>query len=219
MRLIVQLLPLLLASTQPTGSRIISVLGAGNAKAGRDKITPDDLSLRNPKNFGFIALGDQIAYMKTFFFEDLAAKHPGKLSLIHYFPGLVWTPAFDDKKLPFWFRAAITLAKPVLNLAGPVVGKEETGERMLFLLSERYPARSVNGKESIVEKGKGGEIGVAMGSDGMVGGGAYRIMYTGEMIPTVPEYEMHRKEGLPKKCLEHTFKAFADIESGKVFKD
>lgn len=216
-RLTTQLLPLLLASNLPTGSRVVSVLGPGNEKAGREnKVYPDDLSLRDPKHYGFIALGDQLAYMKTFFFEYLAKKYPGKISLIHYFPGLVFTDAFGDPKLPLWFKTAFTVLKPLLSLSSRTIGREETGERLLFLASSRFPAREVSGD---VKAGKGDEIGVATASDGVVGGGAYRIIYTGEVIPTVEAYTKHRKDGLPEKCVEHTLKAFEVIEAGKVFKD
>jgi hypothetical protein len=93
-RFITLLLPLLLAS--PLSGRVVSVFGPG-----RDtKLVLDDLSLRNPHNFGFGNLGSHAAYMTTFFFEKLAASHLGKLSLSHYFPMLVMTPAFKSDGVP-----------------------------------------------------------------------------------------------------------------------
>lgn len=157
--------------------------------------------------------------MKTLFFEHLAKKYPGKISLIHYFPGLVFTDAFGDPKLPFWFKTAFTVLKPLLNLSSRTIGREETGERLLFLASSRFPARKDSGGGAGKTVGKEDEIGVATASDGVVGGGAYRIIYSGEVIPTVEAYARHRKEGLPEKCVQHTLEAFEEIEEGIVFKN
>jgi hypothetical protein len=214
MRFILQLLPLLLTSSLP--AHVVSVLGPGTEKKGREnKIWPDDLSLRDPSHYGFINMGNQIAYMKTFFLEYVAKKYPGKISLIHYFPGLVITDAFRDKKNPRWFRWSVTLLRPILGFV--TVAREETGERVLFLASERFPARAPK-DESKSEK-KRSDIGIATSSDDVVGGGAYRVIWTGERIPTVPAYEKHRKDGLPEICVNHTLKAFEEIEAGRVFKD
>ena len=188
----------------------MSVFGPGSEKKGREnKIWPDDLSLRNPVHYGFINLGDQVAYMKTFFMEYIAKQYPGKISLIHYFPGLVMTPAFQDTKLPFWFRASFTVAKPMLSFM--IVAKEETGARLVFLASERYPARDIESK-SVQDSD------IAISSDEIIGGGAYRVKWTGDKIPVVPEYVKHRKEGLPELCVKHTLEVFEEIEAGGEFK-
>lgn len=214
MRLILQLLPLLLTSSLP--AHVVSVLGPGTEKKGREnKIWPDDLSLRDRSHYGFVKMGDQIAYMKTFFFEYVAKKYPGKISLIHYFPGLVITDAFHSKKNPRWFRWGVTLLMPVLSFF--TVAREETGERMLFIASERFPPRALKDESKLEDRGN--HIGIAMSSDDVVGGGAYRVIWTGERIPTVPAYEKHRKDGLPEICVNHTLKAFEEIEAGRVFKD
>ncbi len=43
--------------------------------------------------------------------------------------------------------------------------------------------------------------------------------YGRERIPTVPAYEKHGKDGLPDICVNHTLKAFEEIEAGAMFKD
>jgi hypothetical protein len=94
MRLILKLLPLLLASPLP--AHVVSVYGAG--KEG--KLFPEDLSLRDPKHYGFSNARSHVVYMTTFFMEALAERHRGRLSLIHVFPGLVMIAGFDSVRLP-----------------------------------------------------------------------------------------------------------------------
>lgn len=96
MRLITQFLPLLLSSTNSTGAHVVSVF----EPIKYEKISPGDLSLRNLENYGFMNMGSHVAYLTTFFFEKLAAQHASKLSLIHYFPGLVYTKAMEYPTLP-----------------------------------------------------------------------------------------------------------------------
>src|ERR1700716_2952265 len=121
MRVVTQLLPLLLAS--PLGGRVVSVYGPG-----RDtKLILDDLSLRKPQNFGFINLGSHAAFMTTFFFEKLAASHPGKLSLSHYFPNLVMTPAFKSEGVPSWFKGVFAVVGPLFRLLS--VSPKECSDR------------------------------------------------------------------------------------------
>jgi hypothetical protein len=98
MRFVTQLLPLLVASNLP--GRVVSVFGPGRDNT----LLLDDLSLRNPDNFGFGTLGSHAAYMTTFFFERMAASHAGKLALSHYFPKVVITPAYKDAGIPTWFK-------------------------------------------------------------------------------------------------------------------
>ncbi|KAK4937626.1 hypothetical protein LTR10_021772 [Elasticomyces elasticus] len=207
MRFVTQLLPLLLASPLP--GRVVSVFGPG-----RDtKLILDDLSLRKPHNFNFTNLGSHAAYMTTFFFEIMAASHPGKLSLSHYFPMLVVTPAFKGDGVPTWFKGAFAVVGPLFKLLG--VNPKECGERVLFHTSPRFPARSSNaGGRS---PAKVGMVKVASSSDGILGGGAYRVNWNGEEIPLGKGYKNIRKEEASKKVRDHTMKAFQDISAGGYF--
>ena len=211
MRFILQLLPLLLASTIPTGAHVISVFGPGTDK----KIFPDDLSLRGPKHYTLETNRSHAAYMKTFFFEQLACKYPEKMSLCHYFPSLVWTPAFFVPELPSWFKWLFWVLGPLVRLF--TVPEKECGERVIFLASARYPARSEKGTAEVGKSQEGVEVAVA--SDGVVGGGAYRPNWDGESLPLTKKYPELRAEGMSQKVWDHTMKAFEEIGAGRAFKE
>lgn len=165
-RVTTQLLPLLLSSTLP--AHIISIFGPQRDTA----LIPSDLSLRDPKNYGYISSGVHAAYFKTFFFEHLANRYEGKLALIHYFPGLVLTEAFWDPNHPRVLRWGFRLGAPLLRMMA--VKGEQSGERVIFNAPPRFPARG----EKVQEK-KGG-IGIVVASDGVVGGGTYKVDWNGK---------------------------------------
>jgi hypothetical protein len=207
MRLTLRLLPALLASPS---AHIISIFGPGRDKT----LYPTDLSLRNPKNYNFTNMGSHAAYMKTFFFEKLAKRHEGKLAFVHYFPSLVITDGFVDRRLPVWVRGLLWVCMPLLRWYG--VPRGECGERVLFLASDRFPARGkeIDGSE---DSNAQTAAGIAMGSDDVVGGGAYRVDWNGGVVPLGPKYECLRSEGFERKVWDHTMKAFEVIERGEVF--
>jgi hypothetical protein len=206
MRFIIQLLPLLVASSLP--AHVISVFGPHRSGS----LFEDDLSLRDPKNYSFNNACSHTAYFKTFFMEYLAAQNPGKLSLVHFFPGLVLTESFEDPSLPRVIRWTFKYGAPILKAFA--VSADKVGERLLFNASERYPARLANGK-SVVQKPGG--IEVAESSDGVVGGGAYRVNSEGEQVATEKQYKKLREEGWLDKVVAHTLKVFEEIQAGRVF--
>jgi hypothetical protein len=199
MRLTTQLLPLLLSSSLP--AHIVSVFSPKR----NDKFLPNDLSLRNPNNYNFMNMGSHVAYLTTFFFESLAKKHPGKLSLSHYFPGLVIHENFTSgEKLPTWFRVTFKVVGPLMKWWS--VSPKECGQRVVFLATERFPARGGEGKGD-----------VAMGSDGTRGGGAYRLDLDNEVDPCPKNFKQLREDGMEEKIWRHTLGAFEAIEAGKTF--
>jgi hypothetical protein len=202
MRFTHQLLPLLLASSLPC--HIISVFSPKR----NDKFFPSDLSLRSPKNYNFMNMGSHVAYLTTFFFETLAQRCEGKLSLSHYFPGLVVHDSFG-KGVPRWLDVAFRVLGPVMRLWG--VDPVESGERVVFMASERFPARG----EKKVEREK--KVEVAVGSDEVSGGGAYRVDWNGEIDPCPKSFKKLREDGVSEKIWDHTMKAFEEIEAGRVF--
>jgi hypothetical protein len=207
MRFIIQLLPLLLASQLP--SHVISVFGPHR----NDKIFPEDLSLRDPKHYGFMNMGSHVAYMTTFFFEKLVTQQPGKLSLTHYFPGIVITKTYYVNELPRRFNYLARVLIPIANLLSLTVAQMESGERTIFHASSRFPAKdSKESKPSGME-----EVQIAVSSDGIVGGGAYRTNWNGETFEMPKMYLKLRKEGMSKKVWDHTMKAFEEIGAGRVF--
>ena len=207
MRFVTKLLPLLLASPLP--AHVVSVFGPGRD----DKIFPEDPSLRDPKRYSFMNMGSHVAYMTTFFLEELAARNPGQLSLTHYYPSLVWTDGFKDATLPRWFRwtcyALGWLIRPF------TVPKTESGERVLFHASPRFPARPAKSAEEIPKRE--GNVEIAVSSDGILAGGAYRTNWNGETMPTGKAYKKLREDGMSEKTWNHTLTAFKEIEAGKVF--
>ncbi len=155
-------------------------------------------------------MGSHVAYLTTFFFESLAQKYEGRLSLSHYYPGLVLHKNFtNDPALPGWFKFTFRVIGPVLRPF--TVNPVESGERVLFMATERYPARG--GKEA---KGTG-KVDVAVASDGVVGGGAYRVDMNGEIDPCPKIFKDLREDGMEQRIWDHTMKAFEEIEAGRVF--
>ncbi|QGA21013.1 hypothetical protein EYB26_008723 [Talaromyces marneffei] len=207
MRFVAQLLPLLTASPLP--GRVVSVYGPG-----RDtKLILDDLSLGKPQNFNFTTLGSHAAYMTTFFFEKIAAGNSGKISLSHYFPNLVITPAFKGDGVPGWFKGVFTAVSPLFKLLS--VSPSECGDRVLFHTSPRFPARPSESKTQ--SPAKIGNVTVAMSSDGVRGGGAYRVNWNGEDVPLGKGYKNMRKDEVRKKVWDHTMTVFHDISNDGHF--
>lgn len=209
MKFTLSLLPLLLASPLP--AHVISVFGPGRDTT----FIPTDLSLRDPKNYSFLLAGCHAAYLTTFFMEHLAAKNPGRLALVHYYPGLVTDHAAFRPNFPWWGRVMLKLGKPLLHLIPVYVKGQHSGERVVFNASSKFPARPVD-SESAPLKTKDG-LDVAFSSDGVLGGGAYRVNFNGELIPTGKQYPKIREEGWLDKVVQHTLTAFEEIKAGKVF--
>jgi hypothetical protein len=209
MRFVIQLLPLLLASPLP--GRVVSVF---NPKL-EGNVVPDDLSLRDPQHYNFTYVSSHLVNMTTFFMENLAQRHPDRLSLAHMYPGIIMTDAAENGRLPKWVKLLwrCLIAPLVRPFAVPFM---ECGERVLFLTSPRYPARASSNNPGGVEKTEG-SLETAISSDGMVGGGAYRVTWNGETIPTGKAYEKAREQGLYERVWDHTMKAFEEIEAGKAF--
>ena len=205
MRFIVRLGLLLSNSRIPGGAACISVFAGGLEK--QSGFSPDDLSLR--KYYGISAVRDHSTFMTTFFFEKLAQEHAGKIRFIHIFPGLVITPAFYAANLPVWFRIVWTLVCPLVKLIA--VAPEDISQKVLYLASERFPARDTKGDFSDVD--------VAVATDGQRGGGAYSVKNVGETNDLRKAYAGLDREGIARKVCEHTMKAFEEIEAGRLFND
>ena len=210
MRLLINLLPLLLASDLP--AHVVSVFAAGK-EAGFNQ---DDISLRDSKNWGTMATRSQVSTMHTFFFEHLAAQHPGRLSLVHLFPGVVMTKAFKNPGVPLWGRTLFTVVAPLLRLmATPVL---ESGERTLFLASpQRFPARKGADQPTKATIMGDQKLAVATGTDGKIGSGAYGVNIDGETSHDAAVIEKYRAAGIGGKVWDHTMRAFDTISSGRVW--
>lgn len=213
MRFILNLMPLLLASDVP--AHVVSVFGAGKEA----EMYLDDISMRDPKHWGTLTTRTHVSTMHTFFFEHLATQHPGKLSLVHLFPGLVMTPAFHNPGVPLFMRIIFTVLGPLFRLMSTPV--PEAGERTLFLASpQRFPARQavelgeVPNSNALAGNSK---LTVATGTDGKPGSGAYGVHINGETCHNAKLIEKYRAEGVGKKLCEHTMKALDTIASGQFW--
>lgn len=202
MRIITKLTPLLLKSIN--SATVISVYAAGM----EGKLYSDDLSLRNPKHFSYSQSRSHMCYMHTLFLESMVQQHPGKLSLIHIFPGLVLGPGFNNPELPSWFR---TIWRWIVV---PVFGRwtvkpDNSGDLMLSLASGRYLP---GGKSEA-----GSEGASVRATNGQAGGGAYSLKSNGESNYKAKAYKKIDKDGLRTKVWEHTNGAFEVIAAGNVF--
>jgi hypothetical protein len=186
------------------------VLAPGN----EGKLFPDDLSLRDPKNWSVLNSSSHVAYMTTMFLEELSKRNAGKLSLSHIYPGLVMTDLIHHSEFSSWVGVLWNwlIAPWARFLAVP---KTETGERLVFYTSPRFPARPGAGAEEHAKSV--GDVPVATSTDGVLGGGCYTVKWNGNIYPTKKQYTKLRKEGLSEKVWKHTMDVFKTVEGGGVF--
>ncbi|KAF1938007.1 hypothetical protein EJ02DRAFT_355506 [Clathrospora elynae] len=82
-----------------------------------DTIKPGELPIGTPQpaSYGITAVRNHSTFMKTFFFEELAEKHAGKISFTHIHPGLVDGPTFYSDVNPRWFVMLWRVVKPLVS--------------------------------------------------------------------------------------------------------
>jgi hypothetical protein len=203
MRFILQLMPLLTASPLP--GHVISVYAGGF----EDGTSLGELPIGCPptSSYGVNSVRKHTCFMKTFFFEELAEKHAGHLSLSHIFPGLVDGPTFYSTDMPAWFRFIWRLLKPLawFYMTTPDV----CGEVMLYLATSRFPAKGAidEGDQNVV-----GGVEVAKSTKGEIGGGSYTLGERGDVQNKGVSYERVRKEDTSKQIWDHTMETFERIE-------
>jgi len=190
MRAVVNLLPLLLAA--PASATVVSI---NNPKMERH-FEPDDLGLRRPEHFGLRAVASHAAHLTTLFMQAVAARNPGKIALVHYWPGLVMTDLAYKSPLP---GPAKWLWR---YLVGPIsshwaVPLEECGERVVFLATGKFTAVECK----------------AVGADGILGSGAYRVDWDGETFPTHNAARGLCEAGFVDRVWEHVIVTFKEIET------
>ncbi len=212
MRALDRLLPLLTAST-PDGvpGRVVSVFNPKLESFGG--IVPDDLGLRQPANFTMRHRMAHMGLMMTFYLEAVAQRYPGRLALVHYYPGSVITDIGFNSKLPWYQRAVFGALQPVMYFFS--VSEADCGQYVAFLGSSCYPAAPVGDKASVAPPPAGTAI--AVGSDGKPGSGAYRITFNGDTMAPNPKLAAYREAGLVDKTYEYTQAAFAAIAAGTKF--
>ena len=195
-------MPLLLAA--PQSAHVVSVYAAGLEA----KLFSDDLSLRNPKNYSQINARSHNAYMTTMAFEYLAKQYQ-QLSFVHAFPGIVVTPSYTDPGFPLWFKLLWRLFGPLVRKF-QAISAEDSGSRILFLGTSRFAPQKVSDSATKL-------AGVAKGTNGTLGSGAYAVGADSETVTSKADLPTLRKKGFERAIWEHTMKAFNDIEAGRVF--
>ncbi|KAF2642011.1 hypothetical protein P280DRAFT_424699 [Massarina eburnea CBS 473.64] len=81
------------------------------------KIKPNELPIGvpPPASYGVTTVRTYAVFMKTFFFEELAQKHAGRIAFTHIHPGLVDGPIFYSDVNPMWLRILWRVLKPLLS--------------------------------------------------------------------------------------------------------
>jgi hypothetical protein len=171
---------------------------------------PDDLSLRT--HYSFSGCRTQVVHMKTLSFERLAKENKGKISLVHYFPSIVVTPAYDSPDMPLWFRIVWKAFGPAVKLFLSV-NHEESGDRVMYLATDQFAA--ISSQKTTPKED------VAISTDEIKGGGAYAVNWNDEVFPQShfdKKYKSIRSDGVGEKVWKHTMEAFESISAGEPFR-
>jgi hypothetical protein len=197
MRIILQLMPLLTAS--PLSGHVISIYAGGM----EDGTKPGELPIGLPPAdiYGISSVRKYTSFMKTFFFEELAERHAGKLSLTHIYPGLVDGPTFTSDEMPGWWRIVWRIMKPFawFYMTPPDV----CGQVMVYLSSSRFPAKGTSSKAGIeLPKSTKAEL----------GGGSYAVGQRADVANKLKSYETVRTGETSKLVWDHTLETLDRIE-------
>ncbi|CAK7232329.1 hypothetical protein SBRCBS47491_008232 [Sporothrix bragantina] len=209
MRVVDRLLPLLTATvTPPSPGHVAFVMNPqleGN-------IVADDLSLRQSKNYTLRNRGSQLSVYTSFYCEALAARNPGTLALVHYYPGGVKSNISETSSLGLFTRTMFRIAMPLMRIVQ--VPEAESGQRVSFLgETSVYPPAEFPVKPD----GATAKIPVSKGADDKTGSGAYRINYDDDVIKFNDKTAGYRAQGMADTIYKHTQRAFDVIASGQKF--
>lgn len=198
MKCILNLLPLLLKAEQP---HVVSIFGAGLETTNFQR---DDLSLRKPGNYAVWNARTHTCIMKTLFLEHLAQLHP-KLSLTHTFPGLVDTPLFGRGEMGMLYTVLWRIFGRIMVYFA-AHSPADSGTRTLYCATPHFPARdfATTANEST--------YGVAAGTDGATGAGAYATGENSDPVKPKFDYAQARQDGLEQIVWDHSQQVFSEIE-------
>ncbi|KAK9481462.1 hypothetical protein V1527DRAFT_147737 [Lipomyces starkeyi] len=113
---------------------------------------------------------------------------------------------------PLQIYARRRVLRPLFLLLS--VSAKEIGDRVLFHTSPRFPARS---SEGVAKSASQENVNIALSSDGILGGGAYRTKWNGDVTPLTKQYKEIDKDEVREKVWEHTTKVFQDISASGCF--
>lgn len=197
---VLKLIPLLTASPLP--GHVISIYAGGFENGTKPGEAP--IGLPPPENYGVGGVRKHACFMKTFVFEELAAKYAGKLSLTHIYPGLVDGPGFYNPEMPFYFRVLWRIMKPLF--AWYMTSPDDCGDVMVYLATSRYPPKGGPTPEIY------GGVEVAKSTLGELGGGTYSVGQRGDVDAKGKIFEKVRTEGMSKQVWDHTMETLTSIE-------
>lgn len=192
MRFLLNLLPLLEAAPSP---RVVSVLAAGQ----EGTIFPDDMSLKDPKNYGVASAGGMAASYNTLFMEQLQKQHP-RISFVHTFPGLVRTNLLQTEHFGPVFKFFINWI--VLPTIGRFVfaSQDDAGARHLFAATSPMYAAAEPAEAMAVT-----------GSNNVKGSGVYTLNENTDSVQNEKILGPYRQNGMDQKVMEHTMNEYERI--------
>ncbi|KAJ3041713.1 hypothetical protein HDV00_008801 [Rhizophlyctis rosea] len=202
-RLALNLLPLI--RTAPSLRRVLSVLTG--TKEG-----PIDLTDLEGLSMPVTQIRSHAASVTTLVFEELARRAP-EVSFIHEYPGTVKSKLGKDAN-SLGIKVFLTLFQTLAPFFA--IPDEESGERHLFCLtSGRFPPREGEGAAGVAVDGS---VGVARGTDGVVGSGVYSVDENGEVADAKVEALLagYRKDGTAAKVWEHHAADFKRVTGSEV---
>jgi hypothetical protein len=207
MRFITNLLPLLTTAntSAPYFSRSLSILSAG----WESTINLSDLELKTSFSLGKCA--DHTITMNSLMTPEFAKRNPGT-SFVHSYPSSVNTGL--SREMPFWARTLVKIATPLFTPF--FVGKEETGARQLFIATSGIypPLKTGMSFSSGMKRPKAMEV--AMGTDGVVGSGAYLANWTGVPAARKKIFGEYMEKGVSGVVWDHTMGIFERVEKVNV---
>lgn len=212
-RLVDRLLPLLTQAVSPAAvGHVAFVMNPGL----EGDIVASDLSLRASKNFTLRHRGSHLAIFSTFYMEALAARNPGTLALVHYYPGAVKTGIGETSHFGLFTRTMFRIVLPLMRLTN--VPEAESGQRVAFLgTTGVYPPAGGGAAASSSSAKPPTGTSVSTGADGKVGSGAYRINFDNEVSKPNDKAAGYRAQGMADTIYEHTQRAFDTIAAGEKF--
>lgn len=192
LRFLLTLLPLLEAAPSP---RVVSVLAGGQ----EGTIYPDDMSLKDPKNYGVASAGGMAASYTTLLMEQLQQQHP-HISFVHTFPGLVRTNLLQTEHFGPVFKFFINWI--VLPTIGRFVfaSQDDAGARHLFATTSPMFAAA-----------KPAEAMAVAGSNNVKGSGVYTLDENLNSVQNNKVLGPYRESGMDKKVMEHTMYEYKRI--------
>ncbi|KAB8231571.1 uncharacterized protein BDW43DRAFT_312799 [Aspergillus alliaceus] len=173
--------------SNPSLSRVVSVLGAGH----ESKLYLDDLDLK--KNYSVSNCAGQATSMTSLIMGEFARRHPST-TFIHAYPGIVKSGI--ARGLGPMMRY---VAGALMFLGHPwMVPQRESGERNLFAsTSELFSPAGIS-------EFQGESSTSAIGADGVRGSGAYLVHWDGSEVGKEKVLRVYQEGDVSETVWEHT---------------